>query len=116
MVAGLSYSAVGVIGVGGLVGVGSGLAGWGVSAMRRLLLRLRCFSTKVLMTCAASLAELLPQFPFSHRTATTISGLRRGAMPTNQALGTVLWPPPERARASWLITWAVPVLPAKSTP
>ena len=73
-----------------VVGAGWGVAGGGVSAMRRLLSRLRCFSRKVLMTCAASLAELLPQFPFSQRTATTMSGFRRGAMPTNQAFGTVL--------------------------
>src|SRR5438067_819429 len=98
-----------------------GAAGWDVtggciSAMRRLLSRLRCLVTNVLITCAASLAELLPQFPCSQRTATTISGLRRGAIPTNHALGSVLWPPPLRLSASWLMTWAVPVLPAKSTP
>ena len=94
------YSAVGVggfgvedavgvegFGVEDVAGAGWVMGGGAVSAMRRLLSRLRCLVTKVLMTCAASLAELLPQFPCSHSTATTMSGLRRGAMPTNQALG-----------------------------
>ena len=41
-------------------GVAFGLAG-GAFAIRILLSRLRCFVTKALMTCAANLAELLPQ-------------------------------------------------------
>src|SRR5438045_6734401 len=112
------YSALGIDGfvVEDVAGAGWVLGAGGVSAMRRLLSCFRCLVTKALITCAASFAELLPQFPCSHRTATTMSGLRRGAMPTNHALGSVLWPPPLRLSASWLITWAVPVLPAKSTP
>ncbi len=92
------------------------VVGLGISAMRMLFSRLRCLVTKASMIWAPSLAEFEPQSPFCQSTATTISGLRRGAMPTNHALGTVWWPPPLRARASWLMTWAVPVLPAKSMP
>src|SRR5207237_8450221 len=85
----LSYSAVGAEGfgvdvagtdcrvTGGVVedvaAAGCDVTGACVSAMRRLLSRLRCLVTKVLITCAASLAELLPQFPCSQRTATKIS-------------------------------------------
>ena len=65
----------------------STLAG-GLSASCRLLFRRRCLSTKASMTCAASYgAETDPQPPCSHRTATAMSGLRRGAIPTNQELG-----------------------------
>ena len=62
----------------------------------------------------AIIAEPEPQSPCSCKTAMTISGLRRGIMPTNQAFGVLapplVWvsPPPT--------TCAVPVLPAKSTP
>ncbi len=92
-------------------------AGLGVSAMRRLLSRLRCLVTKALMTCAATGAEAsAPQPPCSHSTATTMSGLRRGAMPTNQALARSVPLPRLVAPALWLTTWAVPVLPAKSMP
>src|SRR5665213_4264801 len=78
--------------------VASGLVTTGtVASSRTFPARLRCLLTKASITCAASLAELLPQLPCSHKTATTMSGLRRGVMPTNQALGSVRWPPPERA-------------------
>src|ERR1700755_2768837 len=102
MVAGPSYSALGTVGVA--LAVVSGLAGSGVVAMRMLLSRLRCLLTKASMIWEASLAELLPQLPCSQSTATTMSGLRRGAMPTNQALGSVLWPLLVLARASWPMT------------
>ena len=55
--AGLAEAAVGR----GRPGLLELLRGFGVSAMRMLLSRLRCLVTKALMTWAASLAELLPQ-------------------------------------------------------
>ena len=74
-------------------------------------------STKALMTWAASGAEAsAPQPPCSTSTATTMSGLRRGAMPTNHALARSAPLPKLRAPALWLTIWAVPVLPAKSMP
>src|SRR5260370_40361756 len=116
MLAGLPYAAVGVgrLVADDVVGVVWGL---GVSAMRMLLSRLRCLVTKALMTFAATGAEAsAPQPPCSHSTATTMSGLRRGAMPTNQALARSAPLPRLVAPALWLTTWAVPVLPAKSMP
>ena len=45
-----------------------------------------------------------------------MSGLRRGAMPTNQALARSVPVPRLVVPALWLTTCAVPVLPAKSMP
>src|ERR1700723_694645 len=112
----LSYSPVGVEGLvaDDVVGVASG---FGVPARRRLLSCLRCLVTKALMTFAATGAEAsAPQPPCSHSTATTMSGLRRGAMPTNQALARALPVPRLVVPALWFTTSAVPVLPAKSMP
>src|SRR6266436_5034928 len=111
MMDGLSYSSS-AVGVGDFVVAVVG-AGCGMAAMRRLLSRLRCLVTKALMTFAATGAEAsAPQPPCSHSTATTMSGLRRGAMPTNQALARSAPLPRLVAPALWLTTWAVPVLPA----
>ena len=55
-----------------------------------------------------------PQPPCSTRTTTAISGLRRGATPTNQALARSAPVPRLFIPALWFTTCAVPVLPAKS--
>src|SRR4029077_14956313 len=82
-----------------------------------LLRKRRCFSTYALTICAARRAASLPCSPPSNNTATTISGLRRGVTPTNQLLSAnCLAAPPLLLRNILLTTWALPVLPAKSTP
>src|ERR1700742_3247496 len=69
------------------------------------------------MTWAASLEDPTPQPPCSHRTATTMSGLRRGATPTNHAFARWLTSlDTDLAPKLWFTTCAVPVLPAKSMP
>src|ERR1035441_10433841 len=71
-------------GCGELPGTAAGL---GALTWIRLPSRLRCLVTNALTTWAATgAAAVAPQPPCSHSTATTMSGLRRGAMPTNQAL------------------------------
>src|SRR5579871_5264106 len=81
------------------------VAGFGVSAaMRRLFASLRCLVTKALITCAATGAEPAPHPPCSHRTATTMSGLRRGAIPTNHAFARSFPVPRLVMPALWLTT------------
>src|ERR1700750_2930772 len=69
------------------------------------------------MTCAASFDDPTPHPPCSQRTATTISGLRRGATPTNHEFARELTSlDTDLAPKLWFTTCAVPVLPAKSMP
>src|SRR3972149_1360807 len=68
------------------------------------------------MTSRASGAAEAPCSPCSSKTTTTISGLRRGARPTNQAFSTSVrvGRPPTRRRGSKTTSRAAPVTPRQA--